>query len=117
MLAIGSARAAYMSSLRYSYVVGGLVLSKAAWSRMRPADQATVLEICRAFEPRLKESWRRETERAIAALEKAGTRILPAADGEQAAFLESTAKSRAEYAARFGLAELLGQIGEASKAR
>jgi len=115
MLAIGSGRAAFMSSLRYSYVVGGLVLSRAAWSRLSPADQATVLEICREREPRLKESWRRETARAIAALEKAGTRSLPAADEDVTTFLEDTARSRAEYAARVGLAELLGKIGEASK--
>lgn len=116
MLAIGPTRAAYMSSLRYSYVVGGLVISKAAWSRIRPADQATVLEVCRELEPRLRKSWRRETERAIAVLEKAGTRILPVADGEMATFLEASARSRTEHAARAGLAELLGKIGEASKA-
>jgi TRAP-type transport system periplasmic protein len=117
MLAIGPTRAAYMSSLRYSYVVGGLVVSRAAWSRMRPADQATVLEICREREPRLKESWRRETERAIAVLVKGGTRILPVADGEMTSFLEGSARSRAEHAARAGLVDLLGKIGEASKAR
>jgi TRAP-type C4-dicarboxylate transport system substrate-binding protein len=114
MLAIGPTRAAYMLPLRYSYVVGGLVVSRAAWSRMRPADQATVLEVCRELEPRLRESWRRETDRAVAALEKAGTRILPVADGAMTTFLESSARSRAEHAARAGLAELLGQIGAAS---
>jgi TRAP-type C4-dicarboxylate transport system substrate-binding protein len=117
MLAIGPARAAYMSSLRYSYVVGGLVVSRAAWSRMRPADQATVLETCRELEPRLRESWRRETERAIAALEKGGTRILPVTDAATTTFLAASARSRTEHAARAGLAELLGKIGEASQAR
>jgi TRAP-type C4-dicarboxylate transport system substrate-binding protein len=117
MLAIGQARARYMSALRYSYVVGGLVLSQSAWSRLRPADQATVLEVCREWEPRLRASWRRETERGIAALVKTGTRILPVSDAELATFTEVSARSRAEYAARAGLSELLSKIADSSQAR
>ena len=117
MLAIGQARARSMSALRYRYVVGGLVVSRSAWSRMRPADQATLLEVCRAWEPRLRKSWRRETELGIAALEKAGIRILPVSDAELATFTEASARSRTEHAARSGLSELLGKIGESSKAR
>jgi TRAP-type C4-dicarboxylate transport system substrate-binding protein len=115
MLAIGHARARYISALRYRYVVGGLVLSKAAWSRLRPADQATLLEVCREREPRLRESWRRETERGIAALEKAGLQSLPVSDAELATFTADAVKSRAEHAARWGLAELLGKISDAIK--
>ncbi|HWO24225.1 MAG TPA: TRAP transporter substrate-binding protein DctP [Kofleriaceae bacterium] len=117
MLVIGQTRARYMSALRYSYVIGGLVLSKSAWSRMRPADQATMLDVCRQWEPRLRESWRRETERGIAALTKSGTRLLPVSDAELATFTEVSARSRAEYAARSGLSELLGKITAASKAQ
>lgn len=117
MLAIGPARARYMWTLRYRYVVGGLVVSRAAWSRLRPADQATVLEVCREWEPRLRASWRRETERGIAALEKSGTRILPVPDAELASFLETSAASRADHAARWGLSELLNRIGDAIKPR
>jgi TRAP-type transport system periplasmic protein len=117
MLVIGQARARYMSALRYSYVVGGLVLSKAAWSRMRPADQATVLEVCLEWEPRLRASWRRETEQGIAALGKSGTRILPVSDAELATFTAAAARSRTEHAARSGLTELLDKIGESIKAR
>lgn len=118
MLAIGQpARARSMSALRYSYVVGGLVLSKSAWSRLRPADQAVVLEVSREWEPRLRESWRRETERGIAALVKTGTRILPVSDAELATFTEVSARSRAEYAARAGLSDLLRKIADSSKPR
>ncbi len=117
MLAIGHARAKYMSALRYRYVVGGLVVSRSAWARLRPADQAIVLEVCREWEPRLRESWRRETERGIAALQKSGTKILPVSEGELASFAESSAKSRTEHAARWGLSDLLNKIGDSIKAR
>lgn len=117
MLAIGHARARYMSALRYRYVVGGLVVSKSAWSRMRPADQAILLEVCREWEPRLRASWRRETERGIATLQKSGARTLPVSDAELATFLETSTKIRTEHAARWGLSELLNKIGDAIKAR
>lgn len=116
MMAVGHARARYMSTLRYHYVVGGLVVSQAAWARLRPADQAALREICRAWEPRLRESWRKETERGIAALQKGGTRILPVSAAEAAAFAEVSAKSRAVHAPRAGLAELLGKIEAARQA-
>ncbi len=115
MLVIGQARARAMSALRYRYVVGGLVVSRSAWSKLRPADQATLLDVCREWEPRLRKSWRRETERGIAALAKAGTRILPVSDAELASFSEKSARSRTEQAARSALADLLGKIGDSSK--
>jgi len=117
VLAIGQARARYLSALRYSYVVGGLVLSRAAWARMHPADQATFLEVCRAWEPRLRDSWRRETERGVAALVKTGARIVPVSDAELASFTEASVRGRAEHAARAGLTELLGQIAGSIDAR
>jgi TRAP-type C4-dicarboxylate transport system substrate-binding protein len=117
MLAIGQARARHMSALRYRYVVGGLVISKAALSRLRPKDQATLLDTCRDFEPRLRESWRKETERGIAALQKTGTRILAVSDAELATFTEASIKSRTEHAARTGLSDLLTKIAASSQPR
>jgi TRAP-type C4-dicarboxylate transport system substrate-binding protein len=117
MLAIGQARVRAMSALRYRYVVGGLVVSRSAWSKVRPEDQATLLEVCRAWEPRLRASWRRETERGISALQKAGTQLLPVSGAELASFAEAAARSRTEHAARSGRSELLGKIGAALEAR
>jgi TRAP-type C4-dicarboxylate transport system substrate-binding protein len=108
-LAIGS-EPRRMSDLRYRYVVGGLVLTRAAWSRLAAADQAVVLAACREWQPKLRESWRRETERGIAALQKAGVRIYASPAAERAAFLEAAAKSRTAHAAQHGLAELTEKI-------
>ncbi len=94
MLAIGGDKARAMSDLRYRYVVGGLVLSRAAWARVSPEDQAIVLEVCRDQQPRLRERWRRESDKALAALEKSGVKPRPTTEAERAGFLESAAKSR-----------------------
>lgn len=108
-LAIGS-ETRRMSDLRYRYVVGGLVISRAAWSRLAAADQAVVLAVCREWQPRLRESWRRETERGIAALQKTGVQIYASPAAERAAFLEAAAKSRSAHAAQHGLAEITEKI-------
>lgn len=94
MLAIGSSHVRAMSNLRHRYVIGGLVFSRAAWSRLTPADQKTVLAVCREREPRIRASWRKESERGVAALHKSGVAITAAQDPELAAFAEAAARSR-----------------------
>jgi TRAP-type C4-dicarboxylate transport system substrate-binding protein len=89
MVAIGN-QARYMSNLRYRYVVGALVFSKRAWSRLSSTQQASVLDVCRAWEPKIRASWRKETERGIAALGKAGVTTNAATDADIAAFVELT---------------------------
>jgi TRAP-type C4-dicarboxylate transport system substrate-binding protein len=93
MLAIGN-HARYMSNLRYRYIVGALVFSRHAWARLTPAQQATVLEVCREWEPKIRASWRKETERGIAALDKAGVRTQAASEADIAAFVEIAGKPR-----------------------
>lgn len=94
MLAIGSTKARSMSNLRYRYVIGGLVFSRAAWARITSDEQAIVLAVCREREPRIRASWRKETERGIAALHKSGVAIREASDADLAAFAEVTTNSR-----------------------
>jgi TRAP-type C4-dicarboxylate transport system substrate-binding protein len=80
--------ARYMSNLRYRYIVGALVLSRDAWSRLSAEQQAAVLAVCRTWEPKLRASWRKETERAIAALDKAGVATTAATADDIRAFRE-----------------------------
>jgi TRAP-type C4-dicarboxylate transport system substrate-binding protein len=93
MLAVGN-QARFMSNIRYRYVVGALVFSRSAWSRISPADQAIVLDVCREWEPKIRASWRKETERGIAALDRAGVQTVAATDADIAAFLDATAAQR-----------------------
>lgn len=93
-LVIGAQRAKVMTELRYRYVVGGLVLSNAAWSKLTPTQQRIVLDTCRDYEPKLRASWRAETERGIAALIKAGVQLRTFSTAETAAFFAAAAASK-----------------------
>lgn len=85
-LAIPASKARFMTNLRYRYVVGGLVLSRAAWAKLSPDDRAIVAKTCREWEPKLRASWRKETERGLAALAKAGVVNQSAPEAQVAAF-------------------------------
>ncbi len=117
MLAIGTRRVRAMSDLRYRYVVGGLVFSRAAWARLTSADQQTVLAVCREREPRIRASWRKETERGIAALRKSGVVITASSETERAAFADVASKSREAQPHEPGLAELGAKVRAAIEAR
>ena len=117
VLAIGRVQARSMSTLPYRYGVGGLVLSRAAWERIPEAQRALVLEACRDWEPRLRKSWRAETTRGIATLQKMGVRVQPASQRELATFFDAAANSRVTHADKAGLAELLAKITAANAAK
>ena len=113
MLALPDRPARHAVDLRYRYVVGGLVFSRAAWARLSAGEQATVLEVCRAWEPRIRASWRKETARGLATLAKLGveTRVTTAA--ERAAFAAASAKLRAPRVDALGLSTIAAKIAAA----
>ncbi|MEO8701252.1 MAG: TRAP transporter substrate-binding protein DctP [Kofleriaceae bacterium] len=93
MLAIGGAKPRYVADLKYRYVVGGLVMTAAGWAKLAVADQAIVGEVCRDFEPRLRASWRRESDRGLAALAKSGVTVHVVPTAERAGFADASAKT------------------------
>lgn len=109
-LVIGATKARFMSSLRYRYVVGGLVLSKGAWAKLSAAQQTIVLDVCREWQPKIRASWRAETERGIATLAKAGVGTYPSSDAETTAFVTASATSRDAHAKQTGVGELTARI-------
>ena len=113
MLVLNTPRARFATDLRYRYVIGGLVFSRAAWARIPPADQATILDACRTAEPHLRASWRKETVRGVAALEKSGVELRATSAAERAAFAEASAVLREARAKELGLSELLTAIAAA----
>lgn len=113
-LAVKGAPWRTMSKLRYRYVVGGLVISKSAWARVAPKHQAIILDICRVHQPRIRESWRKETERGIASLQKSGVRVQASTDAELTGFFDAAAKDRDAHAAKSGVAELMAKVVAAS---
>ncbi|CAN5923749.1 hypothetical protein BH11MYX3_BH11MYX3_00280 [soil metagenome] len=106
LLAIGSTTAKAMTDLRYRYVVGGLVFSKAAWSRLTPAQRTTVLDVCHEWEPRIRASWRKESERGVAVLQKSGVVMRAVSSAERTTFGQVAAtyrQARAKSAKLVGL--------------
>ncbi len=98
MMAIGAANVKQMTALRYRYVAGGLVLGDRAWARLDAKQQATVREVCREWEPKIRASWRAETERGLAALGKAGVRTYASPQAEVDGFAVASRKSREAHA-------------------
>jgi TRAP-type C4-dicarboxylate transport system substrate-binding protein len=119
MVAIGSSQqfARKMTALRYRYVIGGLVFSRAAWERMSPEQREIVLAVCREWQPRLRASWRRESERGWATLVKSGVDVHISTLSEVTTFTEASAKIRAPHASSVGLGDLTERIASAARAR
>jgi TRAP-type C4-dicarboxylate transport system substrate-binding protein len=115
-LAIANAKPRYMTSLRYRYVVGGLVLSKAAWAKLGEKQQKIVLEVCREWQPKIRASWRKETENGIAALAKAGVTIRESSAGELDAFAAAAAQTRDRQRKPNGVTQLLTFLVNAAAA-
>jgi TRAP-type transport system periplasmic protein len=109
VLAMG-AKPVAMSMLRYRYVVGGLVLSRTAWAKLDAKQQVILRDVAREWEPRLRASWRKETERGIAALARARVAIHTPTAAETAAFVETSATIRTSHAATAKLDDLVSRI-------
>lgn len=117
VLAIGKVHAKEMSRLPYRYVVGGLVLSRAAWGRLDARQQKLVREICRTWEPKLRARWRAESERGVTALEKLGVRVHAVSERELETFLGAAAKSGAKHAETAGLGDTFRELAAARAKR
>ena len=117
VLAIGKVHAKEMSRLPYRYVVGGLVLSKAAWARLDREQQAAFREVCVAWEPKLRARWRAESERGVAALEKLGVRVHAVTARELETFFAAAAKSSASHAGKAGFGEAFRALTAARAGR
>ena len=113
VLAIGKVHAKEMSRLPYRYVVGGLVVSRAAWDRLDARQQTVFREVCKTWEPRLRSRWRAETERGVTALEKLGVRVHAVSERELDSFFGAAAKSSAAHAEKAGLGDAFRELAAA----
>ena len=72
-------------------LVGGLVITKSAWAKIAPADQARILAACGKLEQRLEVEVPRQDTTAIAEMQKRGLRV-NAVSGTNAAQFRATAE-------------------------
>jgi TRAP-type C4-dicarboxylate transport system substrate-binding protein len=92
-------------------LVGGLVVTKQAWQKIAPADQAEVLEACHAAELKLMTEVPKQDTTAIGEMVRRGlnvTRVSPAAAAEWRTAAEAFARSMRSTA---GIPEIL-DMGE-----
>lgn len=95
MLAMPAGKPRRMWNLRHHYVIGGLVISDRAWSRIPAGEQTKLREAFATWAPRLRASWRKESERGLLALQKAGVELQAASLDEARAFVAEARERRA----------------------
>ncbi len=67
-------------------LVGGLVITKQAWTKIAPADQARILAACAKLESRLEVEVPRQDTTAVAEMRKRGLRVNVVAPAEASQF-------------------------------
>ena len=72
-------------------LVGGLVITKSAWAKIAPADQARILAACQKLEQRLEVEVPRQDTTAVAEMQKRGLKV-NAVSGANAAQFRATAE-------------------------
>jgi TRAP-type transport system periplasmic protein len=75
-----------MVGLGLAPLVGGLIVTKQAWAKIAPADQARILASCAKFESRLKVEVPRQDTTAVAEMRKRGLKVNVVPPAEVAKF-------------------------------
>jgi TRAP-type C4-dicarboxylate transport system substrate-binding protein len=102
----------YMADMPLTFLAGAFVLRKDVFDALPKDAQRAIRTVGRKWESRIIKVWRAENDRAIAALEKQGTRIVRWSDAERQKFFQATAAQRGEFARRWGLEALMRRISE-----
>jgi TRAP-type C4-dicarboxylate transport system substrate-binding protein len=67
-------------------LVGGLIITKRAWEKIAPADQASIMAACHRLEERLEVEVPRQDTSAVAEMKKRGLKVNAVAGAEAAQF-------------------------------
>jgi TRAP-type C4-dicarboxylate transport system substrate-binding protein len=75
-----------MVGLGMAPLVGGMVITKSAWTKISAADRAKILVTCKAMENRLKVEVPRQDTTAVAEMQKRGLKVNPVRPADVPAF-------------------------------
>ncbi len=100
-----SAGAKYYAQTNHLIIPELLVMSKVAWDKLTPADQALVKKLGREAQMDQRVLWDKSVEDYSAKLKAAGVEFVPV---DQKLFFDATAPVRAKYGAKF--ADLMKRI-------
>ena len=99
--------AKYYSQTNHLIIPEILVMSKVAWDKLTPADQATVKKLAREAQMEQRQIWDKSVAEYSAKLKAAGVEFI---NIDNKPFFDATAPVRAKYGAQF--ADLMKRIGE-----
>jgi tripartite ATP-independent transporter DctP family solute receptor len=100
-----SAGAKYYAQTNHLIIPELLVMSKVAWDKLTPADQALVKKLGREAQMDQRALWDKSVEEYSAKLKAAGVEFVPV---DQKLFFDATAPVRAKYGVKF--ADLMKRI-------
>jgi TRAP-type C4-dicarboxylate transport system substrate-binding protein len=97
----------YMSDMPFTFLVGALVIRKDVFARLPPDAQRAIRAVGETWGVRLTRSWRAEAVRAVEAMKKQGTKVVPWSDAEKQRFFQAAAAERGRVAKMWGLEALM----------
>jgi TRAP-type transport system periplasmic protein len=97
----------YMSDMPFTFLVGAFVMRKDVFAKLPPDSQRAIRAIGDKWGARLTRSWRAEAARAVDAMKKQGTKIVPWSDAEKQRFFQAAAAERGNVAKMWGLEALM----------
>jgi TRAP-type C4-dicarboxylate transport system substrate-binding protein len=100
-----SAGAKYYAQTNHLIIPELLVMSKVAWDKLTPADQALVKKLGREAQMEQRVLWDKSVADYSAKLKAAGVEFVPV---DQKLFFDATAPVRAKYGAKFS--DLMARI-------
>jgi TRAP-type transport system periplasmic protein len=104
----------YMNELPTTNVQGATIVSHRIWEKVSPESQVKIKEICQPYFDRLSQHARKQDERSIAVLKKAGIQIVPfdaGKDNERFDFIfETSVKARESLVGQLYSRELLDRM-------
>ncbi|MGH9482725.1 MAG: TRAP transporter substrate-binding protein DctP [Terriglobales bacterium] len=85
--------AKYMCDVKWAPLIGATVISKAAWDRIPPAQQAAMMQAAQAAGARLRAEIRKMDGQAVAAMQQRGLVVVHADAAEQAGWQQEAEKA------------------------
>jgi TRAP-type C4-dicarboxylate transport system substrate-binding protein len=97
----------FMSDMPFTFLVGAFVVRRDVFNKLPPDAQRAIRAVGDKWGVRLTRSWRSEAQRAVEAMKKQGTRVVPWSDAEKQRFFQAAAAERGRVAKLWGLETLM----------
>lgn len=100
----------YVLNLRLTQSIGALLMTKAAWNRLSPADQAVVRQDSSRYCREIVVQGRKDNQAALRALQAQGIKMTQVAPGQLAKIRQAALKVQRDLTGKLYSAALLNQV-------